>query len=287
MALVTTKFLLEKTMHQEHFSVPAFNVHNMEYTKGVIEAAEEMNSPVILMLGEAIFPFAGRDTLMNITKFAAVNAKVPVAVALDHGKNMDNVQRMAQNGICIMYDGSDKDFEENIRLTKEAADIAHSYNVSIEGELGALLGCEDGEEAYHMHMTSPEKAREFVERTGIDILAVSIGNVHGLYHGKADIDIDRLIAISNQVDIPIVMHGGSDLPDEISKKAIVNGISKFNVGTDLKIAFSKALHKALSQTPMPIQPKDTLGLGIAAVKETAIKKIKMMGSEGKASLYNI
>lgn len=285
MALFSTKELIDGIPAHERFAVPAFNVHDMEYTKGVIKAAEEMNSPVILMLGEPVLPFAGLDTLANIALFAAKESTVPVAVALDHGKKKDNILRCIELGICIMVDGSHLPFEENIAFTKNTAEMAHMAGLSVEGELGSLAGSEDGEEELSMKMTDPFKAAEYVEKTGIDILAVSIGNSHGLYKGIPKIDVDRLIEIRQRVNVPLVLHGGSDLPDEVSTRLIQEGITKFNIGTDLKIAFCKALKDVLQREPMPFQPQETMQYAIDAVCAVAKQKISLLGSTGKADLY--
>lgn len=285
MTLLTTREILSIPHRQGGFAVGAFNVHNMEYTQGVIEAAEMEDAPVILMIGQAMIPFAGLDMLAAICLHAANASRVPVAVALDHGKNPADIDRCMQLGISIMFDGSHYDFEENVHRTREVCKKAHALGLSVEGELGAIGGSEDGEEAVKAMMTDPDQAAEFVERTGIDILAVSIGNVHGLYKGEPKINMERLIAIRKNVDIPIVMHGGSDLPVEISRAVIREGMSKFNIGTDLKYAFSRTLKEALSAEPLPFQPPDILAPAREAVCEVARQKMLDFNSSGKASLY--
>ena len=286
MPLFTLKEILKAAnASSERFAVPAINVHNMEYTKGVVSAAEKLNSPVILMLGQPILKFAGLETLANIAMFAARRASVPVAVLLDHGSNPDYIEKSIDLGMSIMVDGSHYEYDQNVAFTKKYVELAHAKGLSVEGELGALAGSEDGEEERQAEMTDSNMAADFVEATGIDVLAVAIGNVHGLYKGTPSIDIDRLIAIKKKVDIPIVMHGGSDLPDEISNKLIDNGISKFNIGTDIKIAFSMALRKALSANPLKYQPFDSLQYAMDKVEEKAIEKIKLLRSDGKSQMY--
>ena len=286
MPLFTTKQLTEKTLNStSNFSIPAFNVHNMEYTKAVIAAAEKENSPVILMLGEPIFHFADLDTIANIALFAAKNAKVPVAILLDHGKIPANIERCIELGISIMIDGSYLPFDENIAFTKKYVDMAHAKGLSAEGELGALSGSEDGEEEREQKMTNPEMAKIFVEATGIDMLAVSIGNAHGEYKFPPVLDYDRLKKIQEVVDVPIVMHGGSDLPADSVEYLVQNGIAKFNIGTDLKIAFSTTLRDILLKNPIPYQPFDSLLYAMNAVEEVTRSKIKTFHSNGKASLF--
>ncbi len=257
----------------------------MEYTKAVVSAAEKSDSPVILMLGQPILKFAGLDTLANIALFAAKRATVPAAVLLDHGSDPNYIERAIELGMSIMVDGSHYSFDENVRFTRKYVKIAHARNLSVEGELGALAGSEDGEAERQSQMTDPTLAAQFVKQTGVDVLAVSIGNSHGLYKGKPKIDIDRLISIKKKVDVPIVMHGGSDLPDEISKELINNGMSKFNIGTDLKIAFSSAMREALSTDPIRFQPFDSLQYAMDKTEEKAMEKIVAFNSGNKASLY--
>ena len=286
MPLLTTKQILNIAHESgEPFAVPAFNVHNMEYTKAVIAAAEKQSAPVILMLGEPILKFAGLDTLANITMFAAKNASVPVAVALDHGKNEANILRCLDLRLSIMVDGSHFGYEDNIAFTRKFADAAHAKGLSIEAELGTLSGSEDGEAESKSKMTDPGQAAEFVEQTQVDILAVAIGNVHGLYHGKQNIDVDRLIAIKKRVSIPLVMHGGSDLPEDLTKRLIDAGITKFNIGTDLKIAYSQALKEILAKEPLPFQPFESLQYAMDKTEEIAAGKIMLLNASGKAARY--
>ena len=232
-----------------------------------------------------MIPFADLDMLAAICLHAANNTHIPVAIALDHGKKPELINRCLELGISIMYDGSHFPFQENVRTTKAVCEKAHQLGLSVEGELGSIGGSEDGEAARLAMMTDPATAEEFVHLTGVDILAISIGNYHGLYKAPPKIDLGRLKAIREKVDIPIVMHGGSDLPDEITQAVIREGMSKFNIGTDLKYAFSKKLKIVLAQEPIPFQPPDVLGPAREAVCEVTRQKIKSFGSSGKASLY--
>lgn len=281
--LFTTKQLLETV--PQGCAVGAFNVHNMEYTQAVIQAAEAEDAPVILMIGEPMIPFAGLDMLAAICQHAAEATPVPVAIALDHGKTQANIDRCIELGICIMVDGSALSFEENVALTRDVVVRAHAKGLSVEGELGSLSGSEDGEEEVRQKMTDPAAAAEFAERTGVDILAVSIGNVHGLYQGTCHLDIDRLVEIRKQVNVPLVMHGGSDLPQHLSTHAIREGIRKFNIGTDLKYAFSNTLKEVLGQAPMPFQPPQVLGPARDAAREVTREKIRLFGTGGMGKLF--
>lgn len=266
---------LYKLVENKNMAIGAFNVHNMEYTQAVISAAEEENMPVILMLGEPILQYATLDMLSIIALTAARNSRLPIAIILDHGKKMENILKCIELGISVMVDGSHLPFEENIAFTRKVVEIAHAANVSVEGELGSIGGSEDTEETIAENMTDPYYAKEFVERTGIDALAVAVGNVHGKYVKPPVIDFERLQAIKDQISVPLVMHGGSDLPEETSTKAINIGIKKFNIGTDLKYAMSESLLSTLSKKPMPFQPQHTFGVAREAVKQVTIQKIHL------------
>jgi fructose-bisphosphate aldolase class II len=211
--------------------------------------------------------------LSVIALTAAKNSRLPIAIILDHGKNMDNILKCIELGISVMVDGSHLPFEENIALTKRVVEIAHAAGVSVEGELGSIGGTEDTDEEIMGNMTDPVFAKEFVDRTGIDALDVAVGNIHGKYIKPPVLDFDRLQRIKNLVNVPLVLHGGSDLPLDISIRAINIGIKKFNIGTDLKYAMSESLRSILNMHPMPFQPQHTFGIAREAVKNVAIGKI--------------
>jgi len=274
MPLITPKELFEM-VKDKNMAIGAFNVHNMEYTQAVVTAAEEENMPVILMLGEPILEFATLDMLSTIALLAARNASVPIAVTLDHGKKMENILNCIDLGISVMVDGSHLPFEENIRFTRDIVIKAHAKGLSVEGELGAIAGVEDSEEVMFEKFTDPLLAKEFVERTGIDALAISIGNCHGKYIKSPDLDFKRLTEIRNSVNVPLVLHGGSDLPKDMSIEAINGGIKKFNIGTDLKYAMCESLRETLNKIPMPFQPQQTLAIAREAVKVVTKEKIRL------------
>ncbi len=281
MSLYNTSELYEK-LPEGKYAVGAFNVHNMEYTQAAVSAAEENKAPVILMIGEPIIPFAGHEMLANICKFAAKKAKVPVVVALDHGKDLNTIFKSIDLGLSVMFDGSDLPFKENIKKTKKVVERAHEAGVSVEGEIGVIGGSEDGEKVDEVLLTDPQAALTFVEETGVDALAVAIGSCHGIYQGEPNLDINRLKEIKKLIDIPLVLHGGSDLPVDQSKKAITEGIKKFNIGTDLKYSFANKLKELLNREPMPFHPPEVMGPTREAVKETVCEKIQLFGSDNKA-----
>lgn len=275
MSLVTTKQLYQLLPAGQPMAIGAFNVHNMEYTQAVVQAAEATRMPVILMLGEPMLEFAGLEMLSTIAKTAARRSSLPIAVTLDHGKKLDNIRRCIQLGISVMVDGSALPYEENVQLTRTVVEMAREAGVSVEGELGSLAGIEDVEAEAMEFFTDPDLAAEFAARTGIDALAVAIGNCHGKYLRPPVLDMERLRRIREKVTVPIVLHGGSDLPPDMSREAIENGIRKFNVGTDLKYAFCQEMKRVLDQDPMPFQPPRTLGTAREAVYRVACQKIRL------------
>lgn len=275
MSFVTTKQLYELLPIDRPMAIGAFNVHNMEYTQAVIQAAETTRMPVILMLGEPMLEFADLEMLSTITKSAAQRSSLPIAVTLDHGKKLENIRRCIELGISVMVDGSVLPYEENIKLTRTVVEMARETGVSVEGELGSLAGIEDVEDEATEFLTDPDMATEFTARTGVDALAVAIGNCHGKYLRPPVLDMQRLKRIREKVVVPIVLHGGSDLPLDMSREAIENGICKFNVGTDLKYAFCEEMKRVLNQEPMPFQPPQTLGAARDAVYRVACDKIRL------------
>lgn len=263
-------------------AVGAFNVHNMEFIKGLVKAAEEEKRPVIMMINEAVLMYGGIEVLGGAAIAAAKNAKVDMAVMVDHGTHMVFLKQCIDYGLDVMYDGSALNFEDNIANTKEMADYAHAHGRALEGEIGALGLSEDGDEALEQRITSVNEAVIFAERTDVDVLAVSVGNVHGFYRGKPQIHVERIKEISEAVpQLPVVMHGGSDIPYEIIKASIEAGIRKFNIATDLKQAYAEKMRELLTREPMPIQPLQLFPAAADAVAEVAKKKIKMFHLEGE------
>ncbi len=261
--------------------IGAFNIHNIEFIKGVVKAAEEENRPVIMMINEAVLMYGGIEILGGAAIAAAKQSKVDMAVMVDHGINIDFLKRCIDFGLDVMYDGSLLEFEENIKNTKEMADYAHARGRALEGEIGALGLSEDGDEEHEQRTTSVKEAVAFSEKTGVDILAVSVGNVHGFYKGKPHINVQRIKEISEAVpQLPVVMHGGSDIPYETIKASIEAGIRKFNIATDLKQAYAEKMRELLIQEPMPIQPLQLFPVVADAVTVVARKKIKMFDLVG-------
>lgn len=278
MALYTMKELLREAK-REGYGIGYFNAVNLEMVRAYISAAEECNSPIIIGTAEALLPVSSFSWIVPLMLDQAKRARVPVAVHLDHTYSFDILMQALRIGFgSVMYDGSrEKSHEENVRKSAEIARIAHGMGVGVECELGSVGGLADGsgqEDA--MIYTEPEDARDFVEQTGADFLAVSIGTVHGVYKAEPRLDIPRLEKIHGLVDVPLVLHGGSGLSDEDFRNTIAGGICKVNVYTDIILAGKKAMadHPELGYT-------DTILKAENAMKEATALKLRLFGSENR------
>lgn len=283
MALVTTKEMLLKAQ-EGNYAVGAFNVENMEMVMAVVSAAEELNSPVILQTTPSTVKYAGLDYYLANVKVAAERASVPVAMHLDHGSSFELAMQALRTGYTsIMIDGSHESFEDNIAVSKAVADACRPSEIPVEAELGKVGGKEDdldgGEGNAH---TDPQEAKEFVERTGVSSLAIAIGTAHGIYKGEPKIDLERLSEIREVVSVPLVLHGGSGIPDEIIKESIRRGISKVNYATELRIAFSNGVKNLLAEDPNVIDPKKYGAAGRESVKEFVKGRMEICGSINRA-----
>lgn len=241
MALVTMKSLLEQAKNN-HKGVGAFSVGNMEMVKGAIQAAEELDTPIILQIAEVRLKHSPLALMGPMMVQAAREAKVDVAVHLDHGLTMDVVKQALELGFTsVMYDSSTYPFEENISRTKEVVELAKKYGATVEAELGLVGGSEDGSCNHGIRCTNPDDAKIFCEQTGIDALAVAIGNAHGNYPVAPKLAFDVLEEIHRQIEVPLVLHGGSGITDEDFQKAISLGIVKVNIAT---ASFNKLTQRA-------------------------------------------
>lgn len=283
MPLVTTKELLLKAQ-EGHYAVGAFNVENMEMVQAVVAAAEELNAPVIMQTTPSTLKYADADYFYANVKTAAQKAKVPVVMHLDHGNSFDLAMKAYRAGYTsIMIDGSHELFDENIRLTKSVVDACHAAGVPVEAELGKVGGKEDDLDGGEGDpYTNPQEAAEFVERTGIDSLAVAIGTAHGVYKGVPKLDFSRLSEIRKAVSIPLVLHGTSGVPDEDVAECIKRGICKVNYATDLRIAFTKGINQVLKENPDTIDPKKYNAKGREEVRKYVMHKMKICQSIAKA-----
>lgn len=310
MPLVTTKEMFEKSM-KEGFAIGAFNVNNMELIQGIVDAAAENNSPVILQASSSAIKYARINYLMKMVEAAVEeHPNIPIAIHLDHGPDFETCKMCVDNGFTsVMFDGSKYDFEENIRLTKEVVDYAHAHGVVVEAELGKLAGIEDdvNVSASDAMYTDPAQAEEFVRRTGVDSLAIAIGTSHGAYKfkGEAKLRFDILKQIKERIpNTPIVLHGASTVipelvnmcneyggnipgakgvPDEILHEASISGVSKINVDTDLRLAMTAGIRKLFVEDPSAFDPRKYLIPARELVKETVSHKMKgVFGSANKA-----
>ncbi|SHF59955.1 fructose-bisphosphate aldolase, class II [Desulforamulus putei DSM 12395] len=284
MALVTVTELLQKA-EVGNYAVGAFNCNNMEIVQAIIAAAEAEKSPVIIQASQGAIKYAGLEWIVGMVKLAADKACVPVALHLDHGTSFEQCMQCIRAGFTsVMLDGSKLSLEENIELTNRVLAAARAVGVSVEAELGKIGGTEDDitvDEREAM-LTDPREAKVFVERTGVDSLAVAIGTAHGQYKGEPKLDFQRLKEIRDLVKIPIVLHGSSGVPDESVQKAISLGVRKVNIDTNIREAFTYAMRRALDEKPKEIDPRKILGPAREATIELIRQKIKVFGSKGKA-----
>lgn len=303
--LVTNKDLL-LAAKKKAYAVGAFNIQNLESLLAVVEAAVEEKSPIIVAVTPGAIKYGGLKYLASMVKVAAESSPIPIALHLDHGEDVETVFKCLEAGFTsVMIDGSHLPFEENLALTKRVVELAHPKGVSVEGEIGRLAGVEKTVEEREAVLTDPEEAAEFVRRTGVDALAVSIGTSHGAYKfkGEPQLDFERLRLISEKVEAPLVLHGASSvpqwiiekankygaelagakgIPEEHIKRAIALGITKINIDTDLRLAFTATLRQVLATSPKEFDPRKILGPAKEAMKEVVKGKMRLFGSSGKA-----
>lgn len=282
MPLVTTGGMLRRAQ-DGHYAVCAFNVENMEMVMAVAEAAEELKAPVIMQTTPSTVKYAGLDYFLANVKAAAARASVPIAMHQDHGSSFGLAMQALREGYTsIMIDGSHESFEENIAVTKAVVDACSPSGIPVEAELGKVGGKEDDLDGGEGNgLTDPLEAREFVERTGVSSLAIAIGTAHGIYRGKPKLDQERLSQIREVVDVPLVLHGASGVPDEAVQEAIRRGICKVNYATELRIAYSDGVKEVLKTDPDTIDPKKYGAAGKARVKAFVMEKMKNCGCAGK------
>ncbi len=282
MPLVTSKEMLLEAQ-KGGYAVGAFNAENMEMVKAIIQAAEELNAPVMIQTTPSTIKYGTLETYSAIVAAEASKAKVPVCLHLDHGSSFElAMQAMKAGYTSVMIDGSKLDFEGNIEVSRKVADVAAAVGIPCEAELGKVGGKEDDLEAEADTNTDPKEAKEFVERTGVTSLAVAIGTAHGFYVGTPVLDKERLSEIRQVVDIPLVLHGASGLTDEDVRDCVKRGICKVNFATELRAAYTKAVKELLEEKPDTIDPKAYGKAGIAAVKTLVMSRMRVCGCDGKA-----
>lgn len=309
MPLVTTKEMFEKSM-KEGFAIGAFNINNMEIIQGIVDAAQKQNSPVILQASSGAIKYARVKYLMKMVEAAVEETNIPIAIHLDHGPDFETCKMCIDNGFTsVMIDGSKYSFEENVELTKKVVEYAHAHGVVVEAELGQLAGIEDDVNVSEADAkyTDPDQAKEFVERTGCDSLAIAIGTSHGAYKfkGEAKLRVDILKQVKEKIpNTPIVLHGASTVipelvetcnkyggdipgakgvPDEILHEVSMSGVSKVNVDTDLRLAFTGEIRKSFAENPSAFDPRKYLTPAREKITEVVEHKIKdVFGSANKA-----
>lgn len=283
MTLVTTKDMLLKAQ-SEKYAVGAFNVENMEMVMAVLQAAEELHAPVIMQTTPSTVKYAGLDYFVANIKTAANRTKVPVAIHLDHGSSFTLAMQAYRAGYTsIMIDGSHLSYEDNIAVTKQVVDACAASHVPVEAELGKVGGKEDSLDGGDNNpFTMPEEAKEFVERTMVDSLAIAIGTAHGIYKGVPKLDLERLSKIQEVVSIPLVLHGASGVPDTAVQEAIQRGICKVNYATELRIVYSEGIKDYMNKDPDVFDPKKYNAKGMEKLTAFVKDKIKVCGSVNKA-----
>ncbi|ENK1244118.1 class II fructose-1,6-bisphosphate aldolase [Clostridium sporogenes] len=303
MALVTTKEMFKKA-YEGKYAIGAFNINNMEILQGVVNSAKVANSAVILQVSAGALKYAGPKYLKAMVDAAIADTGIDVALHLDHGPSLDVVKLAVESGFTsVMFDGSHYDYEENVAKTKEVVEYAHSHGVVVEAELGVLAGVEDDVQSDVHIYTDPEQAVDFVNRTGVDSLAIAIGTSHGAYKfaGEAQLRFDILEDIQNKLPgFPIVLHGASSVdpesvdtcnkyggeikgakgvPADMLRKASSMAVCKINMDTDLRLAMTAGIRKVLSEDPKQFDPRKYLGEGRARIEKIVEDKIKnVLGS---------
>lgn len=275
------KDLLKKAQ-EGAYAVGSFSVANMEMILGVIKAAEEMNSPIILQIAEVRLNHSPLKVIGPTMIAAAKNAKVPVAVHLDHGTTLDCIKDALELGFTsVMFDGSHLPFEENVKMTKEVVALAEKYGAATEAEIGCVGGSEDGSVDIAMRCTSPAQAKEFYERTGVDALAIAIGNAHGFYKDAPELRFDILEAVAETVSVPLVLHGGTGIEPEDFIKCHQKGIKKINIATATFACCESKVREGYEKGEIKgyydLHQKE-----IAGAYENAKKHIEIFWSQNKA-----
>lgn len=277
--LVNLNEVLKKAQKGK-YAVGLFNTTDTDMLQAVIEAAEESNSPVILGTAEVLLPYGELKLIAPSVIAAAKRASVPVVVHYDHGLTFERCLEALQLGFSsVMFDGSAKAYGQNIEETKEIVKIAHAFGASVEGEIGHVGEAAQGDESLENMYTTVAEAKEYLENTGVDALAVAIGSAHGVYKKKPKLNIERLKEIADAVSVPLVLHGGSGLSDDDFKNTIRNGIAKVNIFTDLCLAGERAMKDGAEKK---LGYLETRNLKVEYIKEAVKHKMSLFGSVNKA-----
>jgi fructose-bisphosphate aldolase class II len=297
MSLVTSKEIVTKAQ-SEQYAIGAFNAINMETAQAIVTAGIQENSPLIVQVTQTTLKYTDPEELAALLHVLVERAPIPIALHLDHGRTFETVMRFLKLGFTsVMIDGSlqpdgktPRTFEENVEITRKVVEAAHALGVTVEGEIGTLGQIGEARTT----LTDPDQAADFVEKTGVDMLAVAIGTTHGLYKGEPFIDVDLVKAIREKVDVPLVMHGGTGTPDAIIKEAIKAGIAKVNIDTQIRIAFYETVRDVVHKIelmheeadrkgePRKYDIREILGPAREAMTSAIADRIRVFGSSGKA-----
>ena len=286
--LTSVKEILTKAK-EGGYAVGAFNTVNLETTRAIVAAAKELHAPAIIQVSEKTLEYAGGRGIFNLIKNEAefYAPKIPIGIHLDHGHSFEIIQRVVAIGLTsVMYDGSRKDFSDNMDITKKVVDFCHEKGAYVQGELGNVPYLSEhkmGEVDWDKYMTDPAQAKQFVEGTGVDALAVAVGNAHGFFKEREIPDWDRLDKIRSLIEIPIIMHGASDWESGKTSEAIKRGVSCFNIDTNIRVAFINALSSTFhSSKEVGFDIRDILGQARDAVNDAVKEKMLIFGSNDKA-----
>jgi fructose-bisphosphate aldolase class II len=267
------------------YAVGQFNMNNLEFAQAIVEAAIEEKSPFIYGVSEGALKYMGIEFTVAMAKAAAQKSGLPIALHLDHGSSFEVAMKCIRAGFSsVMFDGSHYTFEENVRLTKEVVKAARAMGVSVEGELGTIGGVEDDlsvDEA-DASLAKPEEAIRFYEETGVDCVAIAVGTAHGMYAAEPNIRYDIIQKVADAIPVPVVLHGGSGVPDEDIRKAILAGVGKINVNTENQVACTEAIRQALNKDSKVFDPRKYLTPARKAMIDVVRSKIQLFGSSNKA-----
>jgi fructose-bisphosphate aldolase, class II len=267
------------------YAVGQFNMNNLEFAQAITDAAIEEKSPFIFGVSEGALKYMGIEYTVAIARAAAEKSGLPIALHLDHGSTFEVAMQCIRAGFSsVMFDGSHHPYEENIKITKEVVKAAHAMGVSVEGELGTIGGVEDDisvDEA-NAALAKPEEAIRFYEETGVDCVAIAVGTAHGMYKGEVKIHYDIIKAVASQIPVPIVLHGGSGVPDEMIREAIQAGVGKINVNTENQVACTEAIREVLAKDGKVYDPRKYLMPARNAMKDVVKEKIRLFGSSNQA-----
>ena len=283
--LVNMKYMLDKAKN-EKYAVGQFNINNLEWTIAVLKKAKELNAPVILGVSEGAAKYmCGYNVISAMVKelIVSLDVNVPVALHLDHGSSFEVCKKAIDAGFSsVMIDASHYGYEENVRITKEVVEYAKQYNVSVEAELGRVGGQEDNVVSDGVVYADVEECSKFVKETGVDCLAPALGSVHGPYKGEPKLGFKEMLEIKEATNLPLVLHGGSGIPDYQIKEAISRGTCKINVNTECQQEWTKLVRETLNNNDKVYDPRKVIGPGMEGIAKVVNDKIELFGSKNKA-----